>query len=81
LTAERGRDALMQLAQFRITKYPNINLMPRIWTLRDNVTAFDAAYIALAEILRAPLVTTDARIATAPGHTATVEVIGRSGPR
>jgi predicted nucleic acid-binding protein len=42
-------------------------MLPRIWELRDNVTPYDAAYVALAEALDAPLLTADARFAAAPG--------------
>ena len=48
--------------------------MPRMWELRRNVTAYDAAYLALAEALLVPLVSCDARLASAPGHSARVEV-------
>ena len=75
LTAERGLTALAQLADLGIIRYAHVLLLPRIWELRDNLTAFDAAYVALAEVLAAPLVTTDARLATAPGHAATIELI------
>jgi len=49
-------------------------MLPRIWELRDNVSAYDAAYIALAEMLEATLVTRDAQLARAPGIRAEVEV-------
>ena len=64
------------LGALGITRRPHLPLMPRIWELRDNLTAYDAAYIALAEALRCPLVTSDARIASAPGIRCEVEVIG-----
>jgi predicted nucleic acid-binding protein len=48
----------------------------RVWDMRENLTAYDAAYVALAEALNAPLVTTDARLARAPGIRAAVEVYG-----
>jgi predicted nucleic acid-binding protein len=50
-------------------------LLPRIWQLRDSVTAHDGAYVALAAALDAPLVTRDARLGRAHGHRATLEVI------
>ena len=74
LTPERGREALMDLVDFPVHRYPHDVLLPRIWELRHNVTAYDAAYLALAEILAAPLVTCDARLAAAPRHAAKIEV-------
>ena len=74
LDAERGRIALADLAEFPIRRYPHAELLPRLWSLRDNLSAYDAAYIALAELLDAPLFTRDRRLAAAPGHRATVEL-------
>jgi predicted nucleic acid-binding protein len=74
LSAERGQEALTDLADLPLNRYPHDLLLPRIWELRHNVTAYDAAYLALAEALRAPLVTCDARLGSAPGHSAEVQV-------
>ena len=74
VSPERARLALSRLRNTRLVRYPHTPLMERIWGLRENLTAYDAAYIALAEALDAPLVTTDARLALAPGIRATVEV-------
>ena len=74
LTPERGLEALMDLADFRLHRYSHDILLPRIWELRHNVTAYDTAYLALAETLAAPLVTCDARLASAPKHAAKVEL-------
>jgi predicted nucleic acid-binding protein len=74
VTSERGLQALTDLAAFPIHRYSHDVLLPRIWELRHNVTAYDGAYLALAEILAAPLVTCDGRLASAPGHSARVEV-------
>lgn len=60
----------------RLTRYPHAPFWARIWQLRDNLTAYDAAYVALAEALDAPLITTDGRLARASGHRATVELYG-----
>jgi predicted nucleic acid-binding protein len=57
-------------------RYPHTPLAERIWDLRENLTAYDAAYIALAEALDAPLVTMDARLARAPGIRAVIELYG-----
>ena len=74
VSPERARLALDRLRDTRFVRYPHTTLVERIWDLRENLTAYDAAYIALAEALNAPLVTTDARLARAPGIHAAVEV-------
>ena len=74
LGAERGLEALTDLADFPVHRYAHDWLLPRVWELRHNVTAYDAAYLALAEALEAPLVSCDGRLASAPGHSARVEV-------
>jgi predicted nucleic acid-binding protein len=74
VSPERARLALSRLRDTRLTRYPHTSLMERIWELRENLSAYDAAYVALAEALDAPLVTTDARLAQAPGIRAVVEV-------
>ena len=62
------------MASITFVRYPHDALMERIWELRENLTAYDAAYVALAEALDAPLVTMDACLAQAPGHRAAVEL-------
>ena len=74
LSEERSAELLEDFATMRLTRYPHTALLSRVWELRDNVTAYDAAYIALAETLEAPLVTRDERLAKAPGTHATVEL-------
>ncbi len=71
----RGRDAVTDLAVLPVRRYPHAPLLQRIWQLRDNLTAYDAAYVALAEVLDAPLVTRDARLGGSAGHRATIEVL------
>ena len=75
LTPQRGKQALTDLADFPIRRYPHDLFLPRIWALRHNVTAYDAAYLALAESLAAPLLTCDTRLAATFGHRATVELV------
>ncbi|MBM3601649.1 MAG: type II toxin-antitoxin system VapC family toxin [Alphaproteobacteria bacterium] len=75
IDSERGRDALADLADFPVRRYPHDVLLGRIWELRHNLTAYDAVYIALAEALDAPLITRDQRLAAAAGHQARVEVV------
>jgi len=75
IDAERGRVALADLTAFPLRRYPHDFLLPRVWTLRNNLTAYDAVYVALAEALDAPLVTRDRRLAAAAGHHARVELV------
>jgi len=74
LSAERAAQALEDLAGFPLRRYPHEMLLGRIWELRKNATAYDAAYLALAESLGATLVTRDARLARVHGVAARVEV-------
>ena len=76
ITASRGGEALEDLLALPLTRYPHEILLDRVWELRVNLTAYDAVYVALAELLDAGLVTCDRRIAAAPGHRAAVDVIG-----
>jgi len=71
----RGRTAVAMLGALPLNRYPHSVLLARIWDLRDNVTAYDATYIALAETLRAPLITRDRRLAGAAGHWAQIELV------
>jgi predicted nucleic acid-binding protein len=75
LSASRAEQAIQDLLDMRITRYPHLVLLPRIWQLRHNLSAYDAAYIVLAEKLGATLLTRDARLASTPGHAATVKVV------
>jgi len=75
LAPARAQDALEDLQAFPIERYPHHLFLTRIWALRGNVTAYDAVYIALAEALDATLLTCDRRLASAPGHTARVDVV------
>ena len=75
ITASRGEEALQDLRDLPLNRYPHDVLMPRVWELRTVLTAYDAVYVALAELLDAPLVTYDRKIALASGHRAAVEVI------
>ena len=75
LDDERGRMALDDLADFPLRRYPHDFLLSRMWELRNNVTAYDAAYVALAEALDAPLLTRDRRLAAAAGDRVEVELV------
>ena len=70
----RCRDALGDLSDLPLSRYPHDVLLPRVWELRHNLTAYDAVYVALAEALDAPLLTCDRRLAAAPGHHARVDL-------
>ena len=75
LSTERGGLALADLAAFPIRRYPHDFLLPRIWELKNNLSAYDSAYVALAELLEATLVTRDRRLAAAPGLKARVALV------
>jgi predicted nucleic acid-binding protein len=75
VSASRARQALDDLGDLPMIRYPHDWLLDRIWDLRHNLTAYDAAYVALAEALDVPLITCDGRIKLASGHKARVEVI------
>jgi predicted nucleic acid-binding protein len=68
-------DAMNVYRETPITLHGHRQHLPRIWHLHHNITAYDASYIALAEVLGVPLLTLDAKLARAPGHTARVELI------
>jgi predicted nucleic acid-binding protein len=76
VTAQRAEQALSDFAALRVRRYPHGRLMPRIWQLRLYITTADAAYIALAEALDAPLITSDGALGRASGHSATIELFG-----
>ena len=75
IDGERGRAALVDLMDFPLQRYPHDFLLLRIWELRNNLTAYDAAYVALAEALEAPLLTRDRRLTAAAGHRARIESV------
>jgi predicted nucleic acid-binding protein len=75
ISDDLGRGAISDLVDFPVRRHPHLWLLPRIWELRHNLSAYDAAYVALAETLDAPIVTRDRRLAGASGHRARIELI------
>jgi predicted nucleic acid-binding protein len=72
LTGLRGSVALGDFRRLRIRRYPATRLLERIWELRHGLTAYDATYVALAEALDLPLLTTDERLGRTSGHRAKI---------
>ncbi len=75
MTAKQGAEALDVWRGFPLRRWTHEALLARAWALRETLTAYDAAYVALAEALDAPLLTTDSKLARAAGHGARVEVV------
>jgi predicted nucleic acid-binding protein len=74
ISDDRASLARDELASIPLRLYPHRPLMRRIWELRHTHSAYDASYVALAELLPAPLVTCDARLARLTGHRANIEL-------
>lgn len=74
MSAQRADVAVQDLANLRIVRYPHFILLLRVWQLRHTLSAYDAAYVALAEQLNAPLITRDRRLTSASGHGARIEL-------
>ena len=74
ITDDRAADARTDFADAALRRYPHEPLSDRIWELRHNLSAYDAAFVALAEALDAPLITCDGGLASASGHEARVEL-------
>jgi predicted nucleic acid-binding protein len=71
----RAAEAIADLADLDLHRHAHLDLLTRAWKLRENVTAYDAMYVALAEALDAPLVTCDRPLASTSGHRARIEAI------
>jgi predicted nucleic acid-binding protein len=75
LSAGRAQDAVTDLDDLPIRRWPFVDaLRRRALQLRENLSAYDAAYVALAEALECPLVTRDARLGRSTGHGARIEL-------
>ena len=75
ISSARGAEAVRDLAELPLTRHEHGPLLDRVWQLRNNLTAYDATYVALAEGLDAVLVTRDAALARVPGARLRVEVL------
>jgi len=75
LSVRRAQAAIDELALLPIQRAPHRALLARVWELRANLTAYEAAYVALAELLSVPLLTADGRLAAAPGIRCAVELV------
>ena len=75
LDARRAALALTDLQELPLRRFPHAPLMARCWELRDNLTVYDASYVALAELFEVTLLTADQRLARSPGLRCSVEVI------
>ncbi|MGQ0766927.1 MAG: type II toxin-antitoxin system VapC family toxin [Gemmatimonadota bacterium] len=75
LTSARASASLRLLGQLPVIRHAHTPFLSRIWALRGNLTAYDAAYVALAEVLDATFLTRDRRLGAAAGHLAQIEVI------
>ena len=74
IPARRAEEAIIDLMDLRMTRYPHFLFLSKIWQRRHNLSAYDAAYVALAEEIGATLITRDARLAAATGRALAVEV-------
>ena len=77
LFADTAWTALDSWRRLGMTRYPVFSLLDRVWELRENVSAYDASYVALAELLDCPLLTADARLSRAPGVKCAITVVPR----
>jgi predicted nucleic acid-binding protein len=75
LTATQATNAIEDLLDLPISVYPTAALLRRAWELRDNVTAYDACFVALAEALGCPLATADQRLANTPGIRCQIDIV------
>lgn len=74
---DSGWAALDAFRRLGMTRYPIFSILDRVWELRDNLSAYDASYVALAELLGCGLLTADARLSRAPGIRCPVTVVPR----
>ena len=75
VSSGRAEEAIADLTDLDLHRHAHLDLLDRAWKLRDNISAYDAMYVALAEAIDAPIVTCDSPLAKTPGHRARIEVI------
>ena len=75
VSPSRAAEAIADLADLDLHRHPHLDLLARGWVLRENMTAYDAMYVALAEALDTSIVTCDAPLARTPGHRVRIEAI------
>lgn len=80
LSPQRAEQALADLVALPMQRAPHLPLLARCWSLRANLSVYDASYVALAESLGSVLLTADARLSRSPGLRCVVEVLQRPNP-
>ncbi len=75
VSRDRAAEAIADLVVLDIHRHAHLDLLTRAWKLRENITAYDAMYVALAEALDGTVITCDGPLAEVPGHNATIELI------
>src|SRR5947209_3533241 len=75
IDGERARTVLTDLSDLALRRYRHDFLLPRVWELRNNLSAYDAVYVALAEMLGAPLLTHDGRLASVANRYVQVDLV------
>jgi predicted nucleic acid-binding protein len=75
MSPDAGWTALDTWRRLGVTRYPVYAILERVWQLRDNLSAYDASYVALAELLECSLLTADGRLGRAPGVRCTVAIL------
>lgn len=76
VSPSRAEELIADLSDLDLHRHPHLDLLARAWKLRDNLSAYDAVYIALAEAMEAAIVTCDGPLAKATGNRVRIELIG-----
>lgn len=74
LAAPRAAEAMDDFRDLPIARYAHVDLLPRVWQLKSSLSAYDAAYVSLAESLDATLLTCDVKLRNSHGHTARIDI-------